>query len=497
MQIQVLNEVEAAFDAGHEFVFVEAPTGSGKSLLAMTLANRYGSAYICTISKLLQKQYVDEFEKFGVRTLKGMSSFDCDRAQATCDVGDELKVKCLPSQYPYRLEKAEALMADVAVCNYYSYLFSVGNGRFSTQAQIDPDPDETEEDEERHWHRQLLVLDEIHEAESVLMEVTGVSINASKLPIRVDAPFPPRVPTTDECFAWLEAFLREAMETNLDDLSSKAKKELRELVGKANFAIGHRGDEEWIAESIKDGRGFALKPLTVKSFAHRLFRYGNRTLLMSATILDAAKMADSLGIKEYAYVSTACSFPVENRQVIVSGLNMTKQHRDRAWPLMVDQIGLILDSHHDEKGLILTPSNEMLDYILQRLPKKQGDRLILARGKDRLERYHEHLETKRCTVLAASGLWEGADLKNDYSRFQIIPALPRPYWGGQIEARARNDKLWYRLQTFQQLVQGVGRSVRSETDSATTYVLDQDLKREADRPDSLLPAWFKEALIYA
>lgn len=492
-QVQVLTEVEAAFAAGHRFVFVEAPPGTGKSLIAMTLARRYGSAYVCTLTKMLQRQYVNEFESIGARELKGKSSFHCDKVGLSCEVGDEQETKCSPLQCPYRLAKAEALNAVVAVCNYYSYLYAIGVGRFSTQAQIPPFADA---DEERHWHRPLLVLDEGHEAEAVLLDMTSVTIDASKLPIRIDAPFPSSSSAAG-CFAWLELFMLAVGEVVPEELSAKALKELNELAGKASFALAHRDAEEWIAEPLDRKEGFALKPLTIKSFAHRLFRYGDRTVLMSATILDAEKMAESLGITEYVYVTAPCPFAVENRSVVVSGLNMTKAHRGVAWPKMVDQIRLIMESHSDEKGLILTPSNEMLEYILSNLPKEAGRRLILARGKDRMENYQRHLDSALPTVLAASGFWEGADLKDESSRFQIIPAIPRPYWGGQVAARGKIDPVWYRLQSYSQLIQGLGRSVRSSKDYCSSYVLDMELKKEAQRHDSLLPPWFKEALVFA
>ncbi len=344
----------------------------------------------------------------------------------------------------------------------------------------------------------------VHNCESVLLDHTSVTVNATNLPIPLDIPFPD-ANSAPGCFAWLQVFLLDASEVmereeQTQTLTIKARKELKSLMGKAQFALDHHKAEEWIAEPLGEGQtGFVLKPLTVRSFAHKVFKYGDRVLLMSATILDAAKVTESLGIKpdEYVFVRTDCPFPVANREVIVSGLSMTKAHRGTSWPLMIDQIKMILQAHEHEKGLLLTTSNEMLNYIYAELPGPLRARLILARGVDRLVDYKRHLNSMSPSVLAAPGFWEGADLKNELSRFQILPAVPRPYWGGQVAARATIDPDWYRMQSYQQLIQGVGRSVRSEKDYAVTYVLDAELKREAGRKDTMLPKWFRDALVFA
>lgn len=487
-QEQALVEIAAAFDAGKRFVIFEGPPGVGKSGVAMALARYYKSAWVVTLTKMLQAQYKRDFE---ITELKGRPAFECHRLKeegGTCETGAIVfeKDPCLAC--PYRLAKAVAVKAPTTICNYYSYLYNVGQTSWASAAMLKP------EYAFGKWERPLLVVDEAHEAEDVLLEHTSVTVDATKLPF----PGMPKTPKEVEpCFAWLELFLQEASQVDQESLSASARTQLQRLCKKAEFALSHREDE-WIVETLEDGKeGFRLKPLTVRTFGERLFKYGERVLLMSATILDAAKMAESLGIEDYVFVRVPCTFPVDNRPVIVASLKMTKAHRETSWPAVVDQIGIILDAHEHEKGLILTPSNEMLLYIFEGLKQRHRKRMILARGTDRMERYQSHLDSKDPTVLLASGFWEGADLKDDYSRFQILPAIPRPHWSGQVAARGKLDPTWYRWKAFSQLIQGCGRSVRSESDAATTYVLDTALRDEAARGDTMLPDWFREALIYA
>ncbi len=510
----IIEEVAAAFDGGKRFVVLEAPTGFGKTVAAVTLARYFGKAWICTLTKQLQAQYSGDFERIGARELKGRAAFKCERAgsEATCEEGgilftgrDACGVANTPRKgkrkahdeedigdrnpCPYRVAKAQALGAPLCVANYHSYIWNVGAGSAG-------------EEEEDEWERPLLILDEGHEVESVLMDFIGVQINVNSLPFVMPEPLPPKDADTDAYFAWMKKLIDVAKTKMRDGGASIAdireKTKFERLLRKVGYVLSRKDKEEWVAEREDRDNVFALKPLTVASFGDKIFQYGQRVLIMSATILDGKKLCQSLGIdlNDAAFVNAPCVFPVENRRVIVGKLDMTKAARDESWPIMVKVVEAILKHHASEKGLILAPSNEMLKYIFKNVDKRLRDRLVLAFGEDRVQKYQEHLVAKHPTVLCGSGIWEGVDLKDDLSRFTIIPAVPRPYWGGQIAARAKLDPVWYRWLTYCQLLQGAGRSVRNETDSAITYVLDKALRAEAERPNSMLPGWFKEALVY-
>ena len=73
---------------------------------------------------------------------------------------------------------------------------------------------------------------------------------------------------------------------------------------------------------------------------------------------------------------------------------------------------------------------------------------------------------------------EGVDLKGDLSRFQIVCKVPFPFLGDKLIRKKMNKwDWWYDLQTAKTIIQSVGRSVRSETDTAVTYILDSSWER--------------------
>ncbi|MGA9151213.1 MAG: hypothetical protein WBZ36_11595 [Candidatus Nitrosopolaris sp.] len=57
----VLQEIDTAFAAGYKHIILEAPTGFGKSPVAVACALTLGSSYICTSTKNLQTQYTRDF----------------------------------------------------------------------------------------------------------------------------------------------------------------------------------------------------------------------------------------------------------------------------------------------------------------------------------------------------------------------------------------------------------------------------------------------------
>ncbi|MGC1929530.1 MAG: hypothetical protein WA667_11185 [Candidatus Nitrosopolaris sp.] len=56
-QTSVLKEIDAALASDYKYILLEAPTGFGKSPVAIAVALTLGTSYICTSTKDLQTQY--------------------------------------------------------------------------------------------------------------------------------------------------------------------------------------------------------------------------------------------------------------------------------------------------------------------------------------------------------------------------------------------------------------------------------------------------------
>src|SRR6478672_7119930 len=74
-QLEVLQQIADAINARYKYIVLEAPTGFGKSPIAIALGRTLGSSYICSATKDLQTQYTTDFPF--LRAIKGMGNYDC------------------------------------------------------------------------------------------------------------------------------------------------------------------------------------------------------------------------------------------------------------------------------------------------------------------------------------------------------------------------------------------------------------------------------------
>src|SRR5690625_4628037 len=80
------------------YILCELPVGGGKSPIALALssyiAKDFGSAFILTPQKTLQKQYEDAFDEHILSSVYGRSNYRCEMKNTTCDLGIDLKPYC-------------------------------------------------------------------------------------------------------------------------------------------------------------------------------------------------------------------------------------------------------------------------------------------------------------------------------------------------------------------------------------------------------------------
>jgi Rad3-related DNA helicase len=74
-QDSVIKQICDAYNSGYKNIILEAPTGFGKSAIAITIARTLGSSYICTATKDLQTQYSRDYQF--LKIAKGKANFLC------------------------------------------------------------------------------------------------------------------------------------------------------------------------------------------------------------------------------------------------------------------------------------------------------------------------------------------------------------------------------------------------------------------------------------
>jgi Rad3-related DNA helicase len=245
----------------------------------------------------------------------------------------------------------------------------------------------------------------------------------------------------------------------------------------------------------------SVKPLDISKHLESFLTSPVR-IFMSATI-EPASFCENTGIpiSEVAFIEAQKSpFLLENRKINflnVKALNYATSNEDNLE--VIRTIDSLLKIHEDKRGLILTSSKERCYMIYNNLSdvNKKRIRICHSKNDDDLT-VDEILEAHKADprgVLLSSSLWEGIDLKDDLSRFQIIEKTPFPNLTEKwVKEKSAMYPLWYRSKTLMKLLQGLGRSIRSDTDWAKTYLLDSNASRLVNELKKFIPQAYHDAL---
>jgi Rad3-related DNA helicase len=249
-----------------------------------------------------------------------------------------------------------------------------------------------------------------------------------------------------------------------------------------------------------DTATFTLKPVVVGPYgARRLWRHGDKFLLMSGSIISADEMAESLGLPhEYAVVTVPMTFPVEHRPIISAPIaNIRRNSTDQDYANLCYAVDRISELHRGERVLVHTVSFHLAQRLIDGC-KLQGRRVCsykTARDKQQaLDRYMGSTNS----IMFAPSMDRGVDLPDDGCRVVVVAKVPFPSLGDRrVSARLRlpGGQSWYAVQTVRKIVQMTGRGVRSEDDYAVSYILDQQFATNVwAKSKALFPGWWRDAV---
>lgn len=510
-----------------KYVICEAGTGVGKSAIGLTVARYLHSltigspnqtnsrfevgSYFLTTQKILQDQYTNDFgpPNGPMRSIKSSSNYGCSfhKTNTCCESQALVKTEEQGSKFwnncvtncVYKNEKKRFISSSESVTNFSYFLTETAYAK-----KIKP--------------RTCLVLDESHNIESEMSRFIEISISEhfAKQVLKLDMP---EISTQYQAVQWINNIYLPKIKSHIkhiddmfeNDIELKKKvEEMAKLSRQIDLLRGHLSkietfarvyhNDNWVFnlldEEGKSKRKLEFKAIDISAFADQyLFSFGEKILMMSATILNHKAFCDSLGIdvNKSAFITLQSPFPIENRPILsVSVGKMSKNNIDDTLPKIVDAIKMILEEHKNEKGIIHCHSYFIANYIKKHVKSK---RLLLHDSTDRDEILKKHIASNQPTVLLSPSMTEGVDLHGDLSRFQVVCKVPYPYLGDKIcKKRMTKWKWWYPLMTAKTIVQCVGRSIRSETDHAVTYILDSDWEDFYKRNTEMFPKGFRDSL---
>jgi ATP-dependent DNA helicase DinG len=528
LQEEILDFITTYFDDADVFA-IEAPPGVGKSAIAVCLASWFHErtrergyetpnelkSYITTTTVNLEDQYMRSYRNRGLKQLHSASHYQCTRKDKnghflSCEQGQAIssstKSKCPGNDYcPYKLAKGEFVSSPFGIVNA-AYLFTESTyiGKLGK--------------------RGLLISDEGHTLCEAICNFLDFRVTPkSSLFLGLKFPDVKEGPKEmNELLTWLKDQYRPRLLEKMRDLrfeienlsenpedpilltylgdNSRCEADL----GRLNALLANVNPTDWVLErgQSKGQEFYSLAPITAKGFSGKILSaIAPKIVLLSATLIDFEYHREELEIPEerLAVFQAPSPFPKENRPIYaIPRVKLDHKNLEATASEAAEIIAPILESHSGQRGIIFTSSYAQARAIRDIVNAKTGLNRLRTHegsgGKDLLLRMHESIPD---SVIVSPSMHEGVDLKGDLSRFQIITKLPFPSLGSKVVKRKMEvQPTWYSYTTTLKLIQATGRSIRTETDEAATYIIDQAFDWFYSRNTDLFPEYWRAALTF-
>jgi Rad3-related DNA helicase len=531
-QKEALLKIEESFNKGKKFVIGCLPTGSGKSHIGYTvglssrlmdadlveliknysiykknkngdyhyednfLSKKPSSAFILTITKSLQEQYLGLFND--IKVLKGKNNYQCDvdgnfsAENAPCIFSKKLKSDCFDKcRCPYYEARNDSLASQSPILNYRVF-FNL--------------PDFLK-------RREIYICDEASGLEDELVAKYSLSLPYNFLEFEKIKFKKVLSDNERDSLFWLQDIqlqiddIYEEIINNLNsyDISSpNDKKYLKDMqrlskISKIKHTLSDTIDNwekcSYLLEK-KDKDGVVFCPYNIKPLAKKLFDNADKVLMMSATISNHEVYAKSLGIDDYEYFEAKSSFDPKKSPIFCSKkYKLSYKNIEKDLPPVIEAAMAICETHKNEKGVIHTHTNNITEKIKG---KVKGDRRFLF--KDEINNnemlLEEHKANEEATILVSPSLDTGISLDDELGRFQIIIKSPYlPLGSKRIKKMFEKNPKHYTMKMLDKLIQMSGRCTRSKNDYSVTYILDGVAVDVIMREKTNLPKHFLERFV--
>ena len=506
-------------------IILDAPTGTGKSIIALSVAgvlNKYykKEGYILISDLSLMEQYDKDLEKYFPQwaLLKGQQNYICNQnhlpfPSGVCQLNNCKSYGDIAQKYSecantceYIQLRQKAVAAPVLVCTYSFWLLQQNY----VKRRVDNPPFDD---------RDFIICDEAHKLQSIVQSHFSPKFGKEDftkiLAVR-------NFINNESAGDWKEysdirnEIFRETDNEKILELLNEYCKLLRGLADKTEDArhevvkmskdIGRMTKEDQnilracafvdnhyetfleyidIIESIgsyalikndSEKDIIVFNCLDESYLMNKYFRSNcAKRMYMSATIGDPEAFSHDVSIKNKKfYLRMPSVFDYTMSPIFfVKDYELSYKKKEFSLPYIIKMIDYVLNMYKDYRGIIQTGSYAFSKMLKENLSPVNAKRIILyedsASKNDSLDIY----KSSNNRVLAGPSLVEGLSFDDDLCRFQIIMKVPYPSLADKfVSAKMNYDKQWYSNTTAISILQGVGRGVRNMKDWCVTFILD-------------------------
>jgi ATP-dependent DNA helicase DinG len=531
-QKEALSFIDSEYQKNklNKFFLLNLPVGSGKSHLALMIADWYrknvskmARVDIITNSKLLQDQYSDTYES--ISDLKGKENYECESYSCSCAQGSEFnrlnKTSC--ESCPYSFARENYISGGMSLTNFYLYiLYAIYNPKLMENRGA-----------------KVLIVDEAHEFDDVMSDFISIKITESivkKFNFSNEYDIVKTLKSVSSINQYVD-FLKflngeilstmEDMEKGMASTPRNIKSDKRDL--KISKVLKTKNSDVKVMNLITDLKQYQLKievflkeykenpnnwvlesnwnektkqkelslePIWAYDYLDKyIFSQYDMVFLMSGTILDKNLFCqlNGLDVTKAVYYSIGSPFPLRNRPIYYMPLGkMSFKSKEDTFKRYIPYIQKLLDKYKNKKGIIHTNSFELAKWIENSI---KDPRLLFHDSSNKDEILKIHMESEEPTVIVSPSMDTGVSFDNDSARFQIIAKVPYPSLASQKnKMRQANNPDWYSWKTVSGLIQMSGRPVRSNMDYADTIIIDGGFGDVIKHSSQFLPDWIQEAI---